>query len=413
MIQRDYYLRQLKLLKNQKVIKVITGIRRSGKSTLLSLFREELKRQGVKNVQIQSFNFEEEQNVELRDWQKLHQKIEAKLVPDQMNYIFLDEIQKVEHFEEAVDSLFVKENVDIYITGSNAFLLSGELATYLTGRYISIHVLPYSFKEYREAFPEEENEYRLFIKYLNGSAFPEVVNLMRVDETLAQNYLRDLYDTIVNKDIAARYDIRNRDEFERMMRFLCSNVGSPTSARNIAAVLASADGHGGDDDNGGNDGGASTHQTVARYLSYLTESYLIYPVSRYDIKGKKLLTTNDKYYMVDLGLREMLITTSAEVDVGHRLENVVYLELLRRNEGKIMVGKADEQEVDFVVQKPDGTREYYQVAFHASEQTTLAREIAPLRKIRDNYRKYLLTMDLMNQDYEGIQQLNVVDWLLA
>ena len=205
MVNREYYLDQLRALKDKKLIKVITGIRRSGKSTLLQLFREELTRQGVKKAQIQAFNFEEEQNSELRDWRSLHQRIEDRLVPEQMNYIFLDEIQKVEHFEEAVDSLFVKENVDIYITGSNAFLLSGELATYLTGRYISIHMLPYSFAEYREAYSDEENEYRLFTKYLNSSAFPEAVNLSQTDERLAQNYLRDLYNTIVNVDIAGRY----------------------------------------------------------------------------------------------------------------------------------------------------------------------------------------------------------------
>ena len=398
MIKRDYYLNQLRLLKDQKVIKVITGIRRCGKSTLLQLFREDLNKQGVKKAQIQSYNFEEEQNVDLRNWQKLHAKIEEKLIPDQMNYIFLDEIQQVEHFEEVVNSLFTKENVDLYITGSNAFLLSGELATYLTGRYITIHMLPFSFAEYRESFPEEDNEYRLFTKYLNSSSFPETVALSKIDLKLSQNYLKDLYDTIVNKDIATRYDIRNHAEFERIFKFILSSIGSPTSARNIANVLQNST--------------QITHQTVIRYLEYMAESYLVYPVSRYDIKGKKLLTTNDKYYIVDLGLRQLLLPTDMESDMGHRLENVVFLELLKRNEGEITIGKAGDTEVDFVVQKPSGEKTYYQVAYHITDENILHRELAPFTKINDNYPKILLTLDLVSEEYSGIKKLNLVDWLL-
>ena len=400
MIQRDYYLDQLKKLKDQKVIKVITGIRRSGKSTLLQLFRDELRKEGIKKSQIQSFNFEEEANLELRDWRALHRQIEGKLVPDAMNYIFLDEIQKVEHFEEAVDSLFVKENVDLYITGSNAFLLSGELATYLTGRYISIHMLPFSFAEYRETFPEEIDENKLFSDYINESSFPEVINLSKIDRRLAQNYLTDLYDTIINKDIAMRHEIRNREEFLRVTKYLFSNIGNPTSARAVAATLA-----------GGK--GALTHNTVLRYLDYLTQSYLLYPVSRYDIRGKKLLTTNDKYYVVDLGLRQLLMNSSLESDLGHKLENVVFLELMKRNEGEIMVGKTDESEVDFIVQKPDGERVYYQVAYHIISQETLERELRPFTKIRDNYPKILLTLDMVNEEYAGIKKINLVKWLLG
>ncbi|MBQ6375997.1 ATP-binding protein [Candidatus Saccharibacteria bacterium] len=399
MIKREYYLNQLRLLKDQKVIKVITGIRRCGKSTLLELFREDLAKSGVKKAQIQAFNFEEEKNVELLDWRKLHQKIEQKLVPDAMNYIFLDEIQKVEHFEEAVDSLFVKENVDLYITGSNAFLLSGELATYLTGRYISIHVLPFSFAEYVEAYPEETNEERLFTQYINSSAFPEVINLTKIDAKLGQNYLADLYDTIVKKDIAERYEIRNLTEFLRVAKYVMSNIGSVVSARTVANVLAGGD-------------TKVAHTTVMKYLEYMTQSYLVYPVSRYDIRGKKLLTTNDKYYVVDLGLRQMLMSGSLQSDVGHRLENVVYLELLKRNEGEIMVGKADENEVDFIVQKPGGERVYYQVAYHISSEEVLRRELAGFVKIRDNYPKILLTLDMIDEDYSGIQKKNLVRWLL-
>jgi predicted ATPase (AAA+ superfamily) len=400
MIIRQEYLNQLRLLKDQKVIKVITGIRRSGKSTLLELFREDLKKQNIAKEQIQFFNFEEEKNVDLRDWRKLHQTIEEKLVQNKMNYIFLDEIQKVDHFEELVNSLFVKKNVDLYITGSNAFLLSSELATLLTGRYISIHLLPFSFKEYTEMYPDETNYDRLFEKYLNSSSFPEVVRLSKVNEELANNYLKDLYNTIVNKDIAKRYNIRNEIDFERTIKFVFDSIGSPLSARNIANTLK-------------NESINVFHGTIINYLQYLTKSYMIYPVNRYDIKGKKILITNDKYYVVDLGLRNLLLSDSPKSDIGHRLENVVYLELLRLNKGKIFVGKNEDSEVDFILQMPNGKRVYYQVAYQVNDRPeTLKRELAPFFKIKDNYPKILLTMDLVPEEFEGIKKINIVNWLL-
>jgi len=400
MIIRQEYLNQLRLLKDQKVIKVITGIRRSGKSTLLELFRDDLKKQNIAKEQIQFFNFEEEKNVDLRDWRKLHQTIEEKLVQNKMNYIFLDEIQKVDHFEELVNSLFVKKNVDLYITGSNAFLLSSELATLLTGRYISIHLLPFSFKEYTEMYPDETNYDRLFEKYLNSSSFPEVVRLSKVNEELANNYLKDLYNTIVNKDIAKRYNIRNEIDFERTIKFVFDSIGSPLSARNIANTLK-------------NESINVFHGTIINYLQYLTKSYMIYPVNRYDIKGKKILITNDKYYVVDLGLRNLLLSDSPKSDIGHRLENVVYLELLRLNKGKIFVGKNEDSEVDFILQMSNGKRVYYQVAYQVNDRPeTLKRELAPFFKIKDNYPKILLTMDLVPEEFEGIKKINIVNWLL-
>lgn len=400
MIIRQEYLNQLRLLKDQKVIKVITGIRRSGKSTLLELFRDDLKKQNIAKEQIQFFNFEEEKNVDLRDWRKLHQTIEEKLVQNKMNYIFLDEIQKVDHFEELVNSLFVKKNVDLYITGSNAFLLSSELATLLTGRYISIHLLPFSFKEYTEMYPDETNYDRLFEKYLNSSSFPEVVRLSKVNEELANNYLKDLYNTIVNKDIAKRYNIRNEIDFERAIKFVFDSIGSPLSARNIANTLK-------------NESINVFHGTIINYLQYLTKSYMIYPVNRYDIKGKKILITNDKYYVVDLGLRNLLLSDPPKSDIGHRLENVVYLELLRLNKGKIFVGKNEDSEVDFILQMPNGKRVYYQVAYQVNDRPeTLKRELAPFFKIKDNYPKILLTMDLVPEEFEGIKKINIVNWLL-
>ena len=400
MIIRQEYLNQLRLLKDQKVIKVITGIRRSGKSTLLELFRDDLKKQNIAKEQIQFFNFEEEKNVDLRDWRKLHQTIEEKLVQNKMNYIFLDEIQKVDHFEELVNSLFVKKNVDLYITGSNAFLLSSELATLLTGRYISIHLLPFSFKEYTEMYPDETNYDRLFEKYLNNSSFPEVVRLSKVNEELANNYLKDLYNTIVNKDIAKRYNIRNEIDFERTIKFVFDSIGSPLSARNIANTLK-------------NESINVFHGTIVNYLQYLTKSYMIYPVNRYDIKGKKILITNDKYYVVDLGLRNLLLSDSPKSDIGHRLENIIYLELLRLNKGKIFVGKNEDSEVDFILQMPNGKRVYYQVAYQVNDRPeTLKRELAPFFKIKDNYPKILLTMDLVPEEFEGIKKINIVNWLL-
>lgn len=399
-IIRQQYLDQLALSKDQNVIKVVTGVRRSGKSTLLGLFQDTLREQGIADSQIQSFNFEEEKNVELRDWRKLHHRIEQKLVPDKMNYIFLDEVQKVAQFEEVADSLFVKPNVDLYITGSNAFLLSGELSTLLTGRYISIHVLPFSFSEFVQVFPEEHNNDRLFEKYLTSSSFPEAINLAKIDDKLANNYLRNIYDTIVNKDIAERYQIRGRIDFDRVVKFVFDSIGSPLSARNISNFFKL------NNDN-------IFHGTIKNYLDYLTKSYLVYPVSRYDIKGRRLLTTNDKYYVVDLGLRNILLGSTPGSDVGHRLENVVFLELLRRNEGEIFIGKNEDCEVDFMVQMTGGERVYYQVSYQVNGRPkTLARELAPFYKIRDNYPKFLLTMDLVPEQFDGIKKVNVVDWLL-
>ena len=399
-IIRQQYLDQLTLSKDQNVIKVVTGVRRSGKSTLLELFQDTLREQGIADSQIQSFNFEEEKNVELRDWRKLHHRIEQKLVPDKMNYIFLDEVQKVAQFEEVADSLFVKPNVDLYITGSNAFLLSGELSTLLTGRYISIHVLPFSFSEFVQVFPEEHNNDRLFEKYLTSSSFPEAINLAKIDDKLANNYLRNIYDTIVNKDIAERYQVRGRIDFDRVVKFIFDSIGSPLSARNISNFFKL------NNDN-------IFHGTIKNYLDYLTKSYLVYPVSRYDIKGRRLLTTNDKYYVVDLGLRNILLGSTPGSDVEHRLENVVFLELLRRNEGEIFIGKNEDCEVDFMVQMAGGERVYYQVSYQVNGRPkTLTRELAPFYKIRDNYPKFLLTMDLVPEQFDGIKKVNVVDWLL-
>ncbi len=400
MIRREEYLNWLKSLQDKQLIKVITGVRRAGKSTLLELFRDELLSQKVKKSQIQFYNFEEEKNTDLRDWRKLHQYIEEKLIPTEMNYVFLDEVQKVEHFEEMAASLATKPNVDLYITGSNAFLLSGELATYLTGRYISLHILPLSFQEYSQLFPDEQNMERLFLQYMNTTAFPEAASILVDNPAAVDVYLQDLYDTILQKDICTRYEIRNTVVFNRIVKFLFDSVGSLVSATNIAAQLEKQ-------------GTMISVPTVINYLNYLTKCYILYPANRFEIKGRRLLENNDKYYVVDLGLRQAILGSSISTDIGHRLENVVYLELVRRQNGKVFVGKQRDYEVDFVVQKYGGGLEYYQVAYQVAERPeVLERELRPLRSIQDNYQKMLITMDPMSGDIDGIRQVNVVDWLL-
>jgi predicted AAA+ superfamily ATPase len=403
LIRRENYLSKLRKLRDKNLIKVVTGMRRAGKSTLLELFREELLDGDVDKNQIQFINFEEAKNLDLTDWLKLHNHIESKLIPDKMNYIFLDEIQLVSNFERVVDSLFVKKNTDLYITGSNAFLLSGELATLLTGRYISTNILPLSFAEYAEAFPET-NRTELFGQYLNGTAMPEAVMLSLDAPELVNNYLRDVFDTVLNKDIKKRYDIRDEANFYRVLQFLLDNVGSFVSTRSITDAL-----------NASVKSGDTTisHHTVDTYISYLTDTFLLYKADRYDIKGKNLLKTQDKYYVVDLGFRAALVSGKVDADLGHKLENLVFLELKRRNIGDIWVGKIGEKEVDFVVQNPRGEREYYQVAWTAYDTATLERELAPYAKIRDNYPKYLITADLGNSVVDGVQKVNVADWLLG
>lgn len=399
MVIREKYLDWLRGLQDKKLIKVITGVRRCGKSTLLQLFRDDLQARGVKKSQIQAYNLEEAKDSAFSTWREFHAHIEAKLVPTEMNYIFLDEIQLLDSFERMVASLAAKENVDLYITGSNAFLLSSELATLLTGRYISIHLLPYSFSEYRQSFPEDAYVRDLFEKYLTESSFPEAVELAKENPNYANDYLTDIYNTIVERDIMTRHNMRSRVAFDRVVKFLCSSIGSPVSARSISDALAA-------------ERNQLSYKTVLQYLEYLAGCYLIYPASRYDIRGKKILSTQDKFYLVDLGLRDILLGGQPNSDLGHRLENIVYLELLRRKEGRIYIGRQDTLEVDFVVEKPRGEREYYQVAYTVSSDSTLQRELAPLQKIRDNFPKKIITHDTISENFEGIEKINIVDWLL-
>lgn len=399
MIQRETYLSKLRQLKDKNLIKVITGIRRSGKSTLLESFKNELLSSGVSSRNIIFLNFEERENLNFTNWTTLYDEIIKSVNADNNYYIFLDEVQLINDFEKLINSLFVKKNIDLYITGSNAYLLSSELATLLTGRYIAINIQPYSFKEYVLANKDEKNTDRLFRKYINESCFPEAVTLSHNSEDLVKDYVQNIYDTVIIKDIVKRYKLRNIYNLHRIIRFLFDSVGSYVSPTNIAVELNK------------NSQKKISHNTIIKYLDYFTQSYILYAAPRYDIKGKELLTTNEKYYVVDLGLRNIVTTNKYDTDLGHKLENVVYFELFRRG-GKVYVGKHNDKEIDFVVQKPNNEREYYQVAFTVNDEKTFTREISAFKNIKDNYPKYLLTLDLDNTNIDGIQKINVVDWLL-
>lgn len=397
MISRNTYLEQLTALRGQKLIKVVTGIRRCGKSTLFELFRDVLKSNGVAEDNIHSYNFEERENQVLESWTELYDSIISKC-SENINYVFLDEVQLVPQFEKLVDALFVKKNIDLYITGSNAYLLSSELATLLSGRYIAINLHPYSFAEYVSAFPAETRTDKLFHQYINGSCFPEAVNILQASPDMVNPYLRSLYDTIVVKDIVKRRKLRKFDSLQRIIDFVFDSVGSVVSPNNIADCLQK------------NTNGVS-HNTVQKLLTYLTESYLVYPVRLYNIKGKRLLAANYKYYVVDLGFRNILNINNINTDLGHKLENVVYFELLRRG-GEVFAGRSDKGEVDFVVKKYDGRMEYYQVAYRVDDEKTLNREISSLKCIRDANPKYLLSLDFDERVVDGVQKINVIDWLL-
>ncbi|MFV0289901.1 MAG: ATP-binding protein [Mangrovibacterium sp.] len=399
MIKREIYLAKLRQLKNLNLIKVITGIRRCGKSTLLQAFREELLETGIAAENIKSFNFEERENLHLSSWENLYDEITQEIKPEENYYIFLDEVQLINHFEKLVNSLFTKKNIDLYITGSNAYLLSSELATLLTGRYIAINLHPYSFKEYTLSFPEEQSTDRLFRTYLNESCFPEAVTISKTNSDMVNNYLQSIYDTVIIKDIAQRHNLRNTQNLHRMVNFLFDFVGSLVSPGNIAAQLNQ------------NSQKKVSHNTISKYLDFLVQSYILYPAPRFDLKGKELLASNEKYYVVDLGLKNITGTNKYDTNLGRKLENVVYFELLRRG-GKVFVGKHDDREIDFVVKKAENNYEYYQVAFTVSDEKTFQREISAFDKIPDSYPKFLLTLDFDKMNINGIQKKNVVDWLL-
>ena len=406
MIQRKEYLERLKKWKDEQVIKVITGIRRCGKSTLLMLFQDYLRTLGVTDDQIVYINFEELEYEDLLDYKALYDYVKTRLHAEKTTYVFLDEIQQVEGFQKAVDSLYVKPGVDIYITGSNAYLLSGELATLLSGRYVEINMLPLSFAEFCEIKGDADRD-KLLAEYMRNGALPYVAALNNETEKVDM-YLEGIYHTIIIKDIEERQKRKENDPNKRKVndiallknisKFLASSVGSPVSVKSIADYITS--------------GGRNISQsTVSDYVEALVEPYIFYPAERYDVLGKQLLKTNQKMYIVDLGLRRHLLPRK-RYDLGFSLENVIYFELLRRGY-EVNIGKVGSTEVDFIARKNEDVY-YFQVTASMVEETTFEREMAPLKAIADNYPKTVITLDHYTPgNYEGIQVVDAIDWLLG
>ncbi|GHV22500.1 ATPase [Spirochaetia bacterium] len=457
LIERKPYMQNLRDFKDEHIIKVISGVRRCGKSTLLEMFADEL-RQTVSEEQIQFYNFEDLDVLSIGDYKQVYDYIKVKIIPGKMNYIFLDEVQNIKTFERLVDSLYIKKNVDLYVTGSNAYHLSGELATLLTGRYIEISILPFSFAEYCEFYrnspnltkmadsgnlssdlanspnlqnlkvwrisearpPNSQNlqnlqvlgnsgskpvnsqnlsKIELLANFIYDGGFPQATEFGGRNSEQSDAFIRSILNTILEKDIFSRNTIYNRQEFNKVLDFVMDSVGSIISPRSIADTLRTND-------------FVIDKQTVVNYLNYLAEAFLMYKVPRYDLKGKSLLQTLEKYYLADNGFRKVRLGKRFEEDRGHLLENTVYLELRRRNR-EVFIGKLREKEVDFVAIDPKGYISYYQVAYIVADESTLERELAPLKAIRDSNPKFLLTTDIdINPVYDGIRKLNVADWLL-
>lgn len=400
-IERKEYLDWLIRQREKQIIKVVTGVRRCGKSTLFEIYRDYLLENGVEPTQIISLNFEDIEYEDLRDYKRLYEYVKECLVPDKMNYIFFDEIQHVEQYQKTVDSLFLRENCDVYITGSNAYFMSGELATLLTGRYAQLAMMPLSFKEFCEGLEEDEKQLSLnekFQRYITVGSFPYVLKYgYGVQE--AKEYMQGIYHTILLNDVVKRLKISDVNMLEDVTRFMLFNIGNRTSPTTIANIMTSKQ-------------KKIDPKTVDRYIRGLTDSLLFYEARRYNIRGKEFLSTMNKYYAADMGMRNMLVQGSSS-DVGHILENLVYLELKRRG-FEVYVGQlGTDGEIDFVTMK-DGKLAYYQVAVSTLDEGVLKRELAPLNNIKDNYPKYLLTLDELFEDmnYDGVQKLNALKWFL-
>lgn len=395
-IERASYLNKLIAFKDKNLIKVITGIRRCGKSTIMEIYRDWLKEQGVSIDQIVYLNFEDYDNFELRNPKNLYAYIKPLLIEDKMNYLFFDEIQHVQDFPDIINSLNLKPNVDIYITGSNAYMLSSEIATLLSGRYIEIAMQPLSFKEYVDGTGGYDNLQKAYNDYITRSSFPYTLELNTNSEV--SDYLTGLYNTIVVKDIMSRKRLPDVMMLESVIRFTADNIGNILSTKRIADIMTA-------------DGRKIDQKTVERYLNSLCETFFVYEAKRYNIKGKQLLKTLGKYYLVDIGLRRMLLG-SRSFDAGRILENVVYLELLHRQK-KVYVGKNDNLEVDFVAIDENNIA-YYQVAATVRDESTLKRELASLQQINDQYPKYILTLDDDPvADYDGIKRINALKWMMG
>lgn len=397
LIPRPEYMNFLKRYQDHHLIKVISGVRRCGKSTLFYLYRQYLLNHGVMPEQIITINFEDLAYESLCEYHALYRYIMERMQADKMNYIFLDEIQHVKNFEKVVDSLFIKDNADVYITGSNAYFMSGDLATLLTGRYVELSMLPLSFREFSQGMTGDMSLSEQYNAYIRISSFPYALQFQD-DSQAVEEYLSGIYNTILVKDTLRRMRSSDTMMVESLMKFLAANIGNLISPNKIANSMTSA-------------GRKIDNKTVEKYLQGLKDSLLIYQADRFDVRGKQLLKINAKYYLVDPAFRRLLINDTGR-DTGHILENVVYLELLRRGD-KVYVGQLPRGEIDFVVEK-SGTREYYQVAESTLLPEVLERELKPLQSVPDQYPKYLLTLDEIapEADYDGIKKKNILRWLL-
>ena len=401
MIKREFYLQKLREPKGLNVIKVITGARRVGKSTLLAQFRGELLNNGVDKEHIIYYNLEDKLNEKfIQDVNLLHDTILKKIGNKKSRYyVFIDEVQLVPEFERTLDSLFIRENIDLYITGSNAYVTSSELSTLLSGRYIEIKMLPLTFSEYVQFFDGTKNMSELFAQFVEYGGFPEVANLLSSGlKTQVASYLDAIYDTVIQKDISIRREVRNLEDFRNVVDYTLNNVGSILSPNNIANVLRS-------------ENKIVNKQTVGKYLDSMIDCSLIYRAKRYDIRGKQLLKTLEKYYAVDTGLTNQILGTPKNANLGHQIENIVFLELKKRY-GEVRIGMVGEKEVDFVVRNEEGVPEYFQVALSVVDENTLQREVSSLESLNDNYTKTILTLDFLHSDERGIYRKNLVDWLL-
>ncbi len=393
MVKRRQYLEKLKKLKDLQIIKVVTGFRRCGKSTLLKQFEDYLKECGTESSQIISINFEKIEFEHLLNYKALYNYVIERLHPNIKTYIFLDEVQFVEDYQKAVDSLFVRDNVDLYITGSNAQMLSGELATLLSGRYVEIEMLPLSFAEFYELVGGDKRD--AWKRYFTNGGLPYTAYIG--DEEILHDYLLGIYNTVLLKDVVERKKIQDIPLLRSVVNFLFDNIGNIVSSKKISDRLVSY-------------GRKTTSVTVENYIEALSEAYVVYKAERYDVRGKQHLKSLEKYYAVDMGLRKLLLG-SKNKDIGHILENIVFFELIRRG-FEVCIGKIDDLEIDFIAEK-EGEKEYYQVSASVLDPATFEREIEPLRRVHDNYPKYIVTMDEINTDNEGIRQINVIDFLLG
>lgn len=399
LVNRENYIQRLEKLKDKHIIKVISGLRRSGKSTLLDMFIEQLIASGVPAKRIQQYNFEKPIFPEDYTWRDIYRDILAKTDKGKMNYIFLDEPQQIIEFERLIDALYVERYIDLYVTGSNAYFLSGEIATLLSGRYITIHILPFSFSEFVKSQKDSVlDKYELFNLYLHETSLPQGVLLRDQGADIQNRYIQDVYNTIVEKDIRQRYNIQNIRSFDNLTKFLMGNIGSAVSPSSISKAMKQ-------------DKQNIHHNTVEKYIEYLVNSYVFYQVNRFDIKGKQQLVTKEKYYLVDIGFRNLKLGKFHYQDVGHILENIVYLELNRRGY-QIWIGKTGEYDVDFIVKNMLNKFEYYQVTWSISDPKTAEREIRPLKAIDDNYPKHIISTDLTTAEIDGIEHINIIDWLL-